>query len=95
MVSVKQDRGDWDESVGPATYYVKHGNLGSAAPKHAIGMKGVFCSGPPDSLVQPVDTRGTCANISNHIYDHGPITDSRKIEFSKFVNKIVFFIIFK
>ncbi|XP_065066592.1 uncharacterized protein LOC135692413 isoform X1 [Rhopilema esculentum] len=58
MVSVKQDRGDWDESVGPATYYVKHGNLGSAAPKHAIGMKGVFCSGPPDSLVQPVDTRG-------------------------------------
>ena len=37
---------------------VRYGNLGTIAPKYKIGTKVAICSGPPNSLVQPVDTYG-------------------------------------
>ena len=45
-----------DESVGPASYNVTHGNLGTSAPKYKIGRKVEVDVGPPNALVQPVDT---------------------------------------
>lgn len=47
-----------NKSNGTAIYNVTHGNLGTVAPRHTIGRKVAICSGPPNSLVQAVDTFG-------------------------------------
>ena len=42
------------------------GNFGTTAPKHSIGSKAAIHSGPPNSLVQAVDTPGKDNAVEIH-----------------------------
>lgn len=43
-------------SLGPAAYMVTYGNFGAGRSKQAIGTRPKIIHGPPDTMVQPVDT---------------------------------------
>eukprot|EP00794_Sanderia_malayensis_P006310 gene6310-7032_t len=50
---------DVDNSVGPAAYDVTHRGFGiGEKSKYTMGLKGMLRNGPPDRLVNPVDTIG-------------------------------------
>ena len=58
MMNIQQENRDRDRDPGSGAYFLKRGNLGSTAPKYVIGLKNRTDQGPPNSLVQPVDTYG-------------------------------------
>ena len=54
--------------IGPAKYNVRYRNLGEGGPKYSMAHKQPqdIITGPPNSMVQPVDTHGRSEKISQH-----------------------------
>ncbi len=52
------DNAHVNDSVGPARYSIDHHGLGSKAPKWSPSGRQDVESGPPNHLVQPVDSHG-------------------------------------
>merc|ERR1712038_2170108 len=46
-----------NDSVGPMKYHVSK-TIGSGGPSHSMGVRHNLCPGPPNILVQPVDSHG-------------------------------------